>query len=98
MPRILLSVASSNVPQQVATTPTLFRTATFFGYSGFNANGTPKNNAATVYIGINSGECAMPAAAGGTFAYNIQTTPERDKLGNYWYQGTAGDGLYIIYN
>jgi hypothetical protein len=98
MPRILLNITVNNTPQQITGAPTFFRTASFFGISGFNSNGTPKNNIQTVYVGTVSGECPMVAAAGSSFVYNTQTDRERENLGNWFYQGTTGDGLYIVYN
>ena len=99
MPRILQLVAAANTPTQITGSNLLFRNATFFGYKGFAAGGTPTSNTSTVYYGINSGECAMQVTAGSSAAYTITTTQERDNLGNYYFQSaTNGDGIYILFN
>lgn len=99
MPRLQFSINSTNVPQQVTgISPIFFRTATFFSYSGFKSNGQPQNNTGTVFVGLFSGEGAMQATPGASFAYNLQSIQEKENLLNYWFQGTQNDGLYIIYN
>jgi hypothetical protein len=98
MPRILVQISQSSIPQQVTGSTTLFRNATFFGYSGFNSLGLPIGNAAQVNIGINSGELAMIIPQSGSSAYTIPTIQERDNFNHYWVMGQQNDGVYIIYN
>ncbi len=97
MPRLLLNFSQTSVPQRITGSFTPFRNATFFGVSGFTGS-VPVNNTSNAYIGISSGECIMLAAPGASFAYTIPTLQERDNLGNWWVNGRANDGIYIIYN
>ncbi len=100
MQSILNNTAAASTPQLITgSNSLLYRSATFFGCSGFNASGIPISNTSTVYFGVNSGQCVMSVAAGASSIYTVQTTQERDNLGNIWFQSaTKGDGLYVLYN
>jgi hypothetical protein len=94
MNSLLVSMANtSSVPLRVSTTGTPLEVVTIWGYKSFTASGTPVNNAATIYVGAESGKLGIAVTPGSSYQFNFL---ERENLVNLWVNGNSGDGAYFL--
>lgn len=97
MQTFLKIISATDTAERITTTGGVhqFNSAVFFGYNNFN-NGKPVNNTSGVYLGIKTTEQPIFINSGGAnFSWNLQHKSRQD-LSNWYIQGNAGDGVYII--
>lgn len=91
------TLTTSNTPTQITGIATQFTTATFFAYSGFTISGAPMNNAQTMYLGVETGRACITLPSGGYFNWSLQAKNSKDDFSNFYMNGSAGDGIYVVY-
>lgn len=97
MPTLHKVLTAANTPTQITGASVGFTSATFWGYSGRNAQGLELNNTSNVYLGVKSGEMIVTLSSGSYFNWNLVPRNQKDDLSNFWVQGTQGDGVYVVY-
>ena len=70
-----------------------FTKAVIWGYKSF-VTGTPENNTANVYFGLETGALPIQVATGALV--NWSPDPNQECIQNFFAKGATNDGFYMI--
>lgn len=91
----LNNLTGTNTPQPITGANIRFVNATFFGYKNFNT-GISNNNSGPIILGKTPAALPFQVNTGANFNLNLGGTRSVEDLTNFWFQGTSGDGVYVI--
>ncbi len=92
----LATLAATDTPQRIdSTSGNRFYGATLLGIKGFDGQGKPLANTASVWVGLKSNELPFEILAGGSLPFVVPAGSVED-LYNLYMMGAQNDGLYVI--
>jgi hypothetical protein len=86
---------SAVTPTQFTNQTGFFSRAQIFGIRGYGANGVSLGNSGVAYVGVGSTILPISVPTGGVFDWGI---PDKRplSLGQVYFRGNIGDGIYMI--